>query len=135
MKTITKTVNTELKKKSVVRRSKIQSRLSNNFNNPSRVLLKTKTGSSASYLFEEEKLATSPATPRKLRLRNKEHLRRIILSGRDAYNQRRGVSYRHTFVMRLIKTLVDTLRATAEKVIDISTDAPEQLASTAAQTA
>ena len=96
------------------------------------MLLKTKTGSSASYLFEEEKLIASPATSRKLRPRNKEHLRRIILKGRDAYNQRRGVTYRHTFVMRLIKNLVDSLRATSEEVIDISTDAPEQLAITSA---
>ena len=125
MKTITKTVNTELKKKSIVRRSQIRSRLNNNFNNPSRVLLKTKTGSSASYLFEEEKLVTSSTTSRKLRLRSKEHLRRIILQGRDAYNQRSGVTYRHTFVMRLIKSLVDTLRATSEEVIDISTNVPE----------
>ena len=37
--------------------------------------------------------------------------------------------------MRLIKSLVDTLRATSEEVIDISTDAPEQLANTSAHTA
>ena len=47
---------------------------------------------------------------RKFKIRSREHLRSVLLTGRDAY-LRRGQTTRHSCVMNFIQSLVSNLKA------------------------
>ena len=89
-------------------RAKIHSRASNKFRVASRKPT-MKTLDDTSYLFEQDKPHISR---KKFQIKSHSQLRNVLLARRDAYLLR-GQTTRHTCVMKLIKNLLDNLKANA----------------------